>query len=233
MKSFFVVLAGLASFCCSAQRTVDVDKTDGLPSNTFFSAGGEPFVNVKFVRLTEGTLYFKNDWISGTGIAANGDRYKSAHLKLDLYDNKIHYLDASGTELIATSLLKEIILTDSLAGKTYHFVHASLVPLLPHSQGWYLQLASGKASLYQYFVKHASEWQPYGAATKEQRITTTEEFYLVKSGTVQQVKKPKDLPALLPDKQKELEAWLQKTNNKGKSIAEQLTALIDYYNTIQ
>lgn len=224
-------LACLVSMTCFAQRTIDVDKSNGLPDNTFFTVGGEPFVNTKFVRLTEGTPYFKDAWLPGAGFAANGDRYK-AQLKLDLYDQQLHYLTPTGAEMIATTPLKQIALTDSPAGKTYHFVHSSLLPPQAHKQGWYLQLASGKVSLYQYFVKTVSEWQRYGTATKEQRIATAEEFYLVKPDAVEQIKKTKDLPALLPDKQKELEAWLR-TNTKGKSTAEQLTDAVNYYNSLQ
>src|SRR3982751_1121741 len=102
MKSLLAILACLISVSCFAQRTVDVDKTDGVPANTFIAVGGEVFTNTKFVRLVEGSPYFKDDWIAGVGITANGERYKAAQLKLDLYDQQVHYLDVAGNEMVAT-----------------------------------------------------------------------------------------------------------------------------------
>ncbi|GAA4739491.1 hypothetical protein [Flavisolibacter ginsenosidimutans] len=233
MNYLLAALAFFVSVPCFAQRTVNVDKTDGLPHDAFAAVNGEAFVNTKFVRLTEGSPYFKEAWLSGVGIDANNNRYKAAPLRLDLYDNQVHFLDAYGTEMISTTALKQVTLSDSLAGKTYRFFHFSLFPSRPPRQGWYLQLASGNVALYQYFVKSASEWQPYNAATKEQRIMTIEEYYLVKPGSVEQVKKPKDLLPLLSDKQKELDAWLRTANTKGQSNAEQLSALVNYYNSLQ
>lgn len=231
MKKAFVVLGCLPALFGLAQvRTVDVSKND-LPANAYFSVGGEPFVNFKFVRLTEGSPYFKDEWLPATGLTANNARYKARRVKLDLLDGGILYLDSSGREMIATSPLKQLTLTDSASNKSYHFVHASLFPALP-KRGWYWQLASGKAALYCYPQKNLTETQPYGSATKEQRITTNDEFYLA-AAAVWQIKKPADVLPLLPDKRPELEAWLKTKSSKGQSTAVQLTALVDYYNSLQ
>src|SRR5215218_2724528 len=137
MKHFFIAVTCLLNIVSTAQKTIDVDKTTGVPQNSFYSVGGEPFVNVKFVRLISGTPYFKDEWMKGTGISGTGVIYKAGVLKLDLFDHQVHFLDASGNEMITTSPLKEVILTDTTTGKSYHFVHASLFALPTAKHGWY------------------------------------------------------------------------------------------------
>ena len=233
MKYFFTATVCALSVICVAQKTVDVDKTEGFPQNSFYSVGGEPFVNVKFVRLTSGTPYFKDEWLKGTGVSGTGVVYKAGILKLDLFDNEVHFLDAAGNEMITTSPLKEIILTDTITGSTYHFIHSSLFPSSQKSrQGWYLQLATGHASLYQFFLKIVSENRPYGSATTEQTITTKDEFYIYHNAAFQQVKKPKDLLDVLNDNKLELENFLKKSS-KHNSLAEQLISLTEFYNSLQ
>src|SRR5918993_986229 len=99
MKHFFTAAACFLGIISIAQKTIDVDKTTGVPQNSFYSVGGEPFVNVKFVRLTSGTPYFNDAWMKGTGVSATGIVYKAGVLKLDLFDNQVHFLDAGGNEM--------------------------------------------------------------------------------------------------------------------------------------
>ena len=232
MKHFFIAATCFLSIISIAQKTIDVDKTTGVPQNSFYSVGGEPFVNIKFVRLASGTPYFNDEWMKGTGISGTGIVYKAGVLKLDLFDNKVHFLDASGNEMIATSPLKELILTDTLSGKSYHFVHSSLFASPTIKQGWYLVLAAGTIGLYQYFSKMITETKPYGSATTEQHIITKDEYYLYHNTALHQIKKLKDLPAILTDRKKELEEFLNK-HSKNISLAEQLTASVKFYNNFE
>ena len=70
----------LLSFCCvvlayatSAQKVIDVSKQDvTVGSDLFFTVGGEPFVNAKFVSLVEGSPYFKDEWLKGSVIMPAG-----------------------------------------------------------------------------------------------------------------------------------------------------------------
>jgi hypothetical protein len=194
---------------CFSQKTIDVGQDNGVPQNAFYTVGGEPFLNVKFVRLISGTPYFREDWMSGTGVSASGVVYKAGTLKLDLFDNEVHFLDAAGNEMITTSPLKEVILKDSLTGRQFHFIHSSLFPTTGIRQGWYLQLVAGKASLYQYFFKILSERTPYGSATTEQSIITKEEFYVYHNELMHPVKKLKDFLTIFPDKKNELGEFIK------------------------
>ena len=221
----------LLQFFCAAQRVIDVDKNVNLPANLFFSIGGEPVVNVKFVRLTSGSPFFKEQWMTATGTSSTNLIYKGGTAKLNLLDNTIYFLDADGNERVVTTPLKEIVLTDTVTTNTYHFIHSSFLPNAVQ-RTWYLQLASGRTSLYQVFQKQLFESKPYGSATTEQSIITRDLFFVLYNGQLSPVKKPKDLPAILSDKKSELTEYLKKETSKSEDIATQLATAIAYYNSL-
>lgn len=233
MKTLFACCLLLFSALGFSQKTIDVDKVDGIPANSLYAVGGEPFVNVRFVRLVSGTPYFKEEWMKGIALSDKNTGYQNRKVRLDLFDNELHYLDKNNQEMICTLSLKDITLIDTIAGNSYHFIHSSMLPELPVAKKWYLQLVKGKASLYEAFAKSVQESMPYNASTAEQSIITTEEFYIVVNGTLLRPKKPKDLPAMLADKKAELESFLKNDELKNGTIAERMTVIIKYYNSLQ
>lgn len=234
MKLLLTCVLVASSPAVFSQQVINVDKSDGIPVNSFYTVNGAPVVSARFVRLTEGTPYFKDDWMKGLAISDKNLRYQNAQVKLDLFENELHYLGSNGTEMICTIPLKDITLTDTLSGTSYHFVHSAAVPALSQvKKGWYMPLAEGKASLYLSFVKTVQEYKPYNSSVAEQKIMTAEEFLLAANGTLFKLKKPKDLPDMLADKKAELEAFLKKDEMKNGSNAERLAAMVGYYNSLQ
>lgn len=229
MKQLLSSLLAFVPLFSLAQRSVDVEKSS-VSNSTLFVVGGEPFVNEKFVRLVSGTPYFSKEWMPATGRDANGRTYRSRAIRLDLVDNRVIFLDSTGAEMIATTPLLELTLADTLTGSTYHFVNR-VTPELPH-KGWYLLKAEGAATLYQYFLKLLSERQPYGSATTEQTLATMSEFYLVRNGQVYPVKKAKELLPLLADRGNGPEALLKTSTVRSLPAAEQMTVLVNYYNSL-
>jgi hypothetical protein len=221
----------LASF---AQKVVDVDKADGVPINSFYTVNGSPVTNVRFVRLTDGTPYFKDTWMNSVATSDKNIRYQSRRVKLDLFDNEVHFLTDNEAELICTVPLKDITLTDTVTGASYRFVHSVAMPILAQAKkGWFLQLVQGKASLFQSFAKTLQEYKPYNSPVAEQKIITSEEFILAVNGSLYRPKKPKEIPELLPDKKTELEAFLKTDRLKSGSNAEKMAAMVSYYNSLQ
>jgi hypothetical protein len=217
----------------AAQKVIDVGKTDNMGSNTFYSVGGEPFVNAKFVRLTSGTPYFTDQWLKAKGLTAAGKVYSTGALKLNLLDNQILFLDLSGNELVSSVALSELFLLDTITGSEYHFVHSSVLSKNAAAKnGWYQQLTTGKASLYQYYQKQLTESKPYGSATTEQNIVTKEQFFIYVNEKLYQMKKPKDVLAILTDKKKELEENLNKKDFQQLTAAEQVMLLVNLYNVL-
>ena len=231
MKIAFLAFAGcfLSMAAVAQQRTINVDKDDVNISNVFYSISGEPFVNAKFVSLVAGTPYFKEEWIKGALLLENGKQYKG-QLKLDLYDNEVHYLDSKGNEFITSIPIRQIIFTDP----AYSFIHCSFLPktVVGVKMGWYQQLYIDSTSLYKYYHKQLSENKPYNSATYEQTIKTIEIYYVLYNGNFVTVKKIKDAPALFGDKQGALEAFLKNEDNKNAPMDDRMIAFVQHLNTL-
>src|ERR1043165_2921333 len=103
MKLLLSAIMCLMFFFCNAQRTIDVNKVEETPTRgLFYVVGGTPFSLAKYANVTEGTPYFRDQWMKGIAIVKNGDQYNNQLLKLDLISNELHYLDSSGQEMITT-----------------------------------------------------------------------------------------------------------------------------------
>src|SRR5215213_10856670 len=127
MKLLLVLFSIALVQMASAQKVIDVSKNTGtIGTDVFFSVGGEPFVNAKFVRLVEGTPYFKDEWLSATITMPGGKEYKNISVKIDLFDNELHYMDDKDVELVCTTPVKQIAIADAL-GNTYRFIHSSFI----------------------------------------------------------------------------------------------------------
>ena len=218
----------------AAQKVIDVNKQDVTVGNDiFYTVGGAPFVNAKFVSLVEGTPYFKDEWLKAKITMPAGKEYKDISVKIDLFDNELHYLDNKNAEYIATSPVKEVAISDAL-GNSYRFFHTDFItqPTANQKKGWVLLLAPGTASLYKSFTKVVSESKPYGSATTEQRMRTNESYLVLYNNSLMEIKKIKDAPSVLANKQKELEEFLKSKDDKKLSMDERFKALIDYYNSL-
>lgn len=232
---FIILCCCLALFQTSmAQQVVDVSKQDvQVGSNIFFAVGGEPFINVKFVNLVEGTPYFKEDWLKGVVIDKADHQYKDVSIKIDLVDNNVHYLNQQQKEIVVSTPLKEIVLTNG-TGDNFRFIHSSSFEktIKVPKEGWYLWLCTGQASLYKTFVKTLFETKPYGSATTEQRIQTTEKYQVLYNNAFFDVKKIKDVPSILSDKKNELEAFLKTKDDAKASMDDRFVKLVEYYNSL-
>lgn len=223
-------LYGLVAF---SQQVVDVDKSNGVPVNNTFPINSIPAVNIKYVRLAAGSPFFSANWMKGVAVSEKGQQYTSRQVKLDLIANELHYLNEKGEEFINNVPLKQLILTDTVSNTSYQFVYNTYVPALTNvRRGWYRQLAGGKVSLYLAVLKTMQETKPYNSPVAEQKIITTEEYLVAHNGAVQKIKKPKDLAAALSDKKTQLENFLKTEQMKKGSTAEQMAAIVSYYNNL-
>ena len=234
MKTLLTAFFAFVTVSAFSQQVINVDKTDVIPLNSFFTVSGSPVVNVRFVRLVDGTPYFSEKWMNAVAISEKGERYRSPQARLDLFDNQLLFLNDNEREFICTIPLKELTLTDTVTKFSYHFVHASGLPFSAGSKkGWFQELVKGKVPLYKQFIKIVNENKPYGSSVAEQTIITAEEFLIGYNNALHIAKKPKDVPAILSDKKEELERYLQTEAGKKGSNTEKIMALVAHYNSLQ
>jgi len=233
MKSLFTVVGMMLILDCTAQKTVDVTSGDTrVDQNSFYTVNGTPFVNVKFVALVEGTPYYKDEWSKGVLVSETGQQYKNLSIKLDLYENVIHYLDEKGVEMTTFSPIKEVVLTDALGNNTRFVRVSSLKAPLESKSEWVHWLYTGTASLYKVYEKKYWEQRPYNSATTEQHVRTNEKYLVLANNVFLEIKKLKDAPSVLASKKTELEEFLKTKDDKNASMDDRFVALIEYYNNL-
>ena len=206
MKLLIVILLCSSTISLQAQKTVDVTEGNASAmSPSFFSVvGGEPVVFAKFAKIVEGTPYFSDEWMKGNVVMNGEKQFTGIYLKLDLYNNEVHYRDPKGNELVAITPIQRIILFDSTAQLVFNFVNGEYINANGHLKGWYQLLAEGKASVFKQIEKQMNENKPYGSATIERSVQTTFQYYALYNGNFIQVKKFKEIPDVLSDKKDEV-----------------------------
>jgi|GWRWMinimDraft_5_1066013.scaffolds.fasta_scaffold03477_2 hypothetical protein len=224
-----LLLTSLYSF---SQKVVDVGKDLIATSNLFYIVNGEPVNNAKYVRVVDGSPYLNEAWADGKIILSGGRLYDNIKLRIDLVDNTLHYLTPDGTELIATTLVRSVLLKDPVTQLFTRFDNADFIPCtIKNDKGWYQILDSGTVTVYKSYRKNILESKPYGSATYEQTITTNFQYYIYKNAMLIPVVKFKQLPDMLQDKKSELQEYIYSNNLTGKTDADYVR-FISYYNSL-
>lgn len=233
MKTLFGLFLFLSAHAGFAQKIINNEQNITThAAASFYSAGGDLFQNFKYKKLVEGTPYFAEEWMGGKVIMSGGFAYDSIYLRIDLLNNTLHYLDQAGREMIATTPVKAVILTDSGTGMKFRFIHSSYLTVSGKIEsGWYQLLTEGRALLLKQFVKNLNENRPYGSGALEQTIVTHTVYFLLEEAVLTPVKKFKDLPALVKDKKNELKAYIGTRGLSGRSDTD-YADLISYYNSL-
>jgi len=234
MRSIYFAWLCVCAISSSAQKTIDVTAANvNAMSPAFFNVvAGEPVVTVKFARLVEGSPYFKDEWMKGNVFVNGGGQYAGIDLKLDLYDNEVHFLDKKGIEMIATTSIQKIILRDTVSQQAYHFINGEYIQSNSSIKGWYQLLSEGRIILLKKINKQMQEVKPYGSATVERSIINSTRYYILHNETFTEVKKIKELPDILSDKKQEVAQFIKSNNLSGKSD-DDFISLVNYYNGLK
>jgi hypothetical protein len=234
MRSLFSFLFFFTPVLSFSQRVIDVNKQDvrGANSNIFFVVAGEPFVNAKFTRLVDGSPYFNDEWMKGFAMLDSTNRY-SGMVKLDLMENKVHFQDEKGNEMVATSKIRQLILVDTMKQVSFTFVHSSSITTADPKNGWYQLLAEiPSAKLYRQSVKSLQEIKPYNSATVEQYIRTADYYYVLYNGKLTSIKKIKDLADILVNKKQEILKYISDNKLNGRSENDFINVMV-FYKSLQ
>lgn len=233
MKAIFCVLM-LCSAFAFGQRRVNVDNPDvTLQTGAFFQAvNGVPVAANVYYKVVEGSAFFDPEWAKGT-VAFDKKRYGNVQLKLDLLKNELLFKNSKGEELVCSTPVNRVTFGDPAQGNATTFVYSAFVPELSSfkPEAWLQVHAEGKAGLYTHHKKTISETRPYGSATMEQRIVTSEILYLVHNNQYIRVKKLLNILNVLADKKAELQQWIKENNIDERNPAD-LGRVVDAYNNM-
>jgi len=234
MKFYFACLVFFNPLISFTQQIIDVNKQDvkGVNSNVFFVVNGEPFVNAKFTRLVDGSPYFSDEWMKGVAMMDSIGRFAGT-VKLDLIENKVHYLDANGNEMVATTRLRQLVLIDTIKQTSFNFIHSSAIKTADIKNGWYqVLMESPTADLMKQYIKTVQEIKPYNSATVEQYIRTSEVYYVFHDQKFTPVKKIKEMADIFADKKQEVLKYISDNKLNGKSDKDFINVM-SFYKSLQ
>ena len=218
-----------------AQKIIDVTNGDGTGIVDYDATSavlGQLYNNIKYVRITAGTPFFKEQYMKAILLDDGGGRYRSNAVRLNLMDNEVNFLGPDGKEMVTTSPIRRIILTDSTTGEKYYFVWG--LELTPPEKFlervWFQVLVNDQTSLCRQIRKRIHETPSYGTATTDQDIVTSDVYYLHRNGVLTPVKNWEDLQTQLQDQKALLTQYIHDHHLKGKSI-DDYTQLVTAYNS--
>lgn len=229
--SAFVIVA---AYPVLGQQVINVDNTE--TNYRFLSGGGGDipvgaiaFTN-KYVSVSSGSPFFKSDFMKGVLFDAGGSRYVGL-VRLNLIDNQINFQNAQGQEVVCTTPIEQLNLTDTTNGTQYAFVRGD--KLHPQDKAlvgvWFQVLVNGPVSLCLQQHKSVRETIPYGTSTVDQQIVDVNYYFLMVHGNFIPLGSWKDLQDQLPDKKDAVGAFIKEHHLKGHSDKDYI-AVVNFYN---
>jgi hypothetical protein len=239
MKSlFFTATLFLCCLTGKSQQVVDVNTNNFSLANpnsvSFDNVSGLIYNPIKFVKVTAGTPFFKEEWMKARLFTDNGESYASHAVRLNLFDNEVNFLDAHGTEMIASTPVNKIRLTDTTTGTQYLFVQGDQISGTDKglARVWLQVLVNDTVSLCRQIKKIIHQTPAYNTSTTEEEIVSIEYYFIRMNGNFVRVKTWSDLLQLFADKKDAVNQYIHDHHLKGKS-GDDYTQLVQYYNSIK
>lgn len=225
--SFFVL--ALTVTAASAQISVTSNLNSLLTTSSSFLpvSGVVPMAGTRNVDLKEGSPFFQDKWSQGRLITEDRNVYQNILLRLNLMDNRVHYQDSAGKEMVLNLPIREVQLQQTSSG-TAHFINGNMLPA--SRPGWFQLLVNDTLTLLKGFTKQFEEHTSYGSAT-EYSIKTQESYIVFVKDQEFRVNRPSDFVKILPAKKAQIEQEIKRMNSKLKRD-EQLTFIATFCNTL-
>ena len=234
-RTLITVALGLLVMGSRAQRVIDVNSADGSGATDYNASSavmGQLYTGLKFVRVTAGTPFFKEQFMKAVLFDDGGGRYRCNAVRINLLDNEINFLGADGKEMISSSPVRRIILTDSTSGVSYYFIWGWELgpPDKSLEKVWFQVLVNDETTLCRQIKKKIHETPSYGTATTDQDIVSIDAWWLHRNGKLTAVKNWDDLLDQLQDQKAMLTQFIHDHHLKGKSV-DDYVQLVTAYNT--
>jgi hypothetical protein len=215
MKQIAIIAGLMLGVQGAFTQAYDVTGTS-MQSNNPFLIGGQQVNTVKYSRLVEGSPFVWDDYYPASISIKKGEKYSGIKVKLNLTDQELYFMNDKGKELVLTNPVDYVIVSNPSIPATVYF------EFLPKSAegepwGWIQLLQKGSSmSVYKRHVKTLEETTPYGSATKQQKILTNYQYYVLHKGAYTRVKKIEDVAEINPEKKDEMLAFIKSNKLKSK-----------------
>ncbi|MDX8340081.1 hypothetical protein SLH46_12845 [Draconibacterium sp. IB214405] len=179
----------------------------------------------------KGSPYLNKSFEEASIFTTSKVQFKAVPLRYNIYNDRIEFETPEKT--VSALAAPEIV--EKIEFKEYTLVYAPYMSLSKMKRGFFQLLKSGNTSLY---LKPVIQFEPpkepgaYAEAKPAEFKRQSDDFY-IRFGmeAAELIGNKKELVALFPDHQKEIEAFIKEKKIKtGK--AEDLKELINYYSTL-
>jgi hypothetical protein len=191
----------------------------------------EPITAPNNPRQLEGTPYFSDMWMKGVITLSDGKSYSGQKLRLDLLENKVHFIDDDGKEKVCSDVVDKLVLLDTTRDLAFAFVHSSSLPIHPDLRdfAWLESLGQGQARLFKYYKKELAEVSVY-ASNSIDRIKTQVRYYLLFDNKLQKVSSVRHIQDILTTRKAELSEYIRKNKPSWKNETD-IVDLVSYFNS--
>ncbi len=126
-------------------------------------------------RNVEGSPFISEDWLSATIVIDSARAYTNVQIKLNVYDNKIHFKDTEGNERMLTTKVQEVRITDSRSPLN----HAVFISgFAPNKNVFFRVLVKGpKVNLLEKFSARKSDIKVFNGEAKLQFDVDKDIYY--------------------------------------------------------
>ncbi|MGZ8510425.1 MAG: hypothetical protein ACXWWA_08620 [Chitinophagaceae bacterium] len=170
--------------------------------------------------------------MKSTLVLANGKVQNGLTIKLDLFENKIYFLDEAGNENVSTTPVREIVLADTAGSKVFRLIHSSALKAPGAEAGWYQLLCPGEVELYKKTIKALPRSMTQQSDEEIKPLQTSVQFFVLIKGNLLKIKKGKDIPELAGEKKAQLQEYARSKNLNGKS-EEDMIEMVTYCNSLK
>jgi hypothetical protein len=228
---FLTGILFLALFAnAQGQTTINVDDTTLRNNSTFFNTvDGIPVLNPKYTRIVEGSLYEPANFTKAMVFLKQNNRGLSVEARINVMDERLHYLDDKGKEKYAESKIEEIQFFENDRQVSAFSFGITGCPTAP--PGCYEILEKGKANLHRKIIKQISENKPYGSATTEQKVITKYSYFVSNGTSCRQLKDINDLQYELIRADTNMRTKLP-TRKLSEKKVEDWTELVKIFNSL-
>lgn len=149
-----------------------------------------PFLPAMYSSITNGSAFYKDEFLPATIYLGGNRTAKSAFVRLDLVDNSIHYLNDKKEEFIVTQPVEKLIFENPDNAKEV-FVAGNSLPTdnATYKNKWFLVMQQNDLTVYKLCTKKIFEYKPFNSGSLEKTIETFEKYFIIKDGVLVESKK--------------------------------------------
>ncbi|WP_319479010.1 hypothetical protein [uncultured Draconibacterium sp.] len=206
-----------------------IEKMDYLRTNQMTT--DKPSTTVAQYKI-EGSPYLDDAFVNGTIYTTAKTQVVEVPLRYNIYNDNLEFKTSDGSIL---ELAHPETVERAKLGETEMIFTNYLTSTNNTKSGFFKVLAEGDLNLLakpDIFYQKAKEEAAYKEAQPPKFIPKPDEYYMQKQGApAVKVRKSKDLDEIIDAHKKEIYTYIKKNKIKFKS-AEDLTQLVDYYNSL-